>query len=157
MVPFAFGAASLIRRPVHRWCASLLFFFGIVASTDASFGAGAAAANSESIHAGESFASTMQRMTSARPGIMAAQRTFLAERYDLADRPAPGFTMTRGKAVQAGARARLSPGVTWALLAELTPAEIRARDIFPAGFRPLPHPQHAEGGMLFPSFAIAEV
>ena len=105
----------------------------------------------------EPFDSIQRRMAQARPGIMQAHQEFLAERYDLANRPADGVTMTRGKPVQRGARARLKSGVTWDQLAALTPGEIRARDIFPAGFKPLPHPNHAEGGMLFPHFVIDEL
>jgi len=109
------------------------------------------------VNSEEPFDAVQRRMVSAKPGIMQAHQTFLAERYDLANRPAAGVTMTRGKPVQAGARARLLPGVTWEMLAALTPDEIRARDIFPAGFRPLPHPNHPEGGMVFPLFVIDEL
>ena len=38
----------------------------------------------------ESFAAVMQRMTAAKPGIMSRQKALLEQRYDLADRPAPG-------------------------------------------------------------------
>jgi cytochrome c peroxidase len=47
--------------------------------------------------------------------------------------------------------------VTWDQLAKLTPDQIKARDIFPAGFLPLPHPNHPEGGMVFPKFEIDEM
>ncbi len=105
----------------------------------------------------ESFAAAERRRVQAKSGLMRAQQEFLLARYDLADRPVSGVTMTRGKPLQQGARARLAPGVTWESLAALTPDAIRARDIFPAGFKPLPHPDHPEGGMLFPSFVIAEL
>ena len=105
----------------------------------------------------EPFDVTEQRMEQARPGIMQAHREYLAERYDLADRPAEGITMTRGKPVQQGVRVRLKPGLTWEKLAALTPDEIRAQDLFPAGFMPLPHPNHPEGGMVFPHFVIDEL
>jgi cytochrome c peroxidase len=39
----------------------------------------------------------------------------------------------------------------------MQPEEIRSMDLFPAGFLPLPHPNHAEGGMLFPRFMIDEI
>ena len=39
----------------------------------------------------------------------------------------------------------------------MTPAEIREGSLFPAGFLPLPHPNHPEGGMLFPKFHIDEI
>ena len=105
----------------------------------------------------EPFDVTQRRMEQAKPGIMQAHQAFLAERYDLADRSADGVTMTRGKPVQQGARARLKPGLTWEKLAVLTPDEIRAQDLFPAGFMPLPHPNHPEGGMVFPHFVIDEL
>jgi cytochrome c peroxidase len=39
----------------------------------------------------------------------------------------------------------------------MSPDEIRQKNLFPAGFRPLPHPNHPEGGMLFPKIQIKEV
>jgi cytochrome c peroxidase len=105
----------------------------------------------------EPFDMVRRRMEQAKPGITQSQHEFLADRYDLADRPADGVTMTRGKAVQQGVRVRLKPGLTWQMLAVLTPDEIRAQGLFPAGFMPLPHPNHAEGGMLFPHFVIDEI
>jgi cytochrome c peroxidase len=39
----------------------------------------------------------------------------------------------------------------------MTAEQIRAQDAFPAGFLPLPHPNHPEGGMLFPKFHIDEI
>ncbi|MDP1580401.1 MAG: cytochrome B6 [Candidatus Didemnitutus sp.] len=104
----------------------------------------------------EPFAQTRERMESAKAAVMQSHLDYLAERYELADRPLAGVTMTRGKAVQQGTRVRLKPGVTWEILATLTPDEIRTRDIFPAGFRSLPHPNHSEGGMVFPQFVIDE-
>jgi cytochrome c peroxidase len=105
----------------------------------------------------EPFDATMQRMGTAKSAIMQAQKEFLEERYDLANRPADGVTMTRGKPVQEGVRARLKAGLTWEMLDALTPDEIRSRDLFPQGFMPLPHPNHAEGGMLFPHYVIDEI
>ena len=105
----------------------------------------------------EPFDSTRRRMEQAKPALMKSHQEFLAERYDLADRPADGVTMTRGKPVQQGARARLKSGLTWDALAALPPDQVRALDIFPPGYRPLPHPNHPEGGMLFPHFVLAEL
>jgi cytochrome c peroxidase len=39
----------------------------------------------------------------------------------------------------------------------MTPADIRDKGLFPMGFLPLPHPNHDEGGMLFPKFHIDEI
>jgi cytochrome c peroxidase len=97
------------------------------------------------------------RMSAARTDLMKRQAELLALRYDLADRAASGTTMSRGKPVQEGVRVRLPSGLTWDALAAMTPAEIREKGLYPAGFMPLPHPNHPEGGMVFPSFMIAEV
>lgn len=87
---------------------------------------------------------------------MRAAGGHLAERYDLTSRPS-GVKMTRGKDVQGGVRVRLAAGLTWQQLAGMTPEEIRRRGVWPLGFLPLPHPDHAEGGMLFPQSHIDEV
>lgn len=105
----------------------------------------------------EDFAVTMARMKAARAAIMRRQLDLLAARYDLRDRPAPGVTMYRGKPVQEAVRVRLPAGVSWDQLAALSPREIRDKNLFPAGFLPLPHPNQAEGGMLFPQFQIDEI
>jgi cytochrome c peroxidase len=84
-------------------------------------------------------------------------KQLLNNRYDLGNRPLAGATMTRGKKVQAGPRAKLKRGVTWEQLAKMTPEEIREQGLFPAGFLPLPHPDHEEGGMVFPKMMIDEV
>ena len=102
------------------------------------------------------FAETMQRMAAAKPVVMKRQLDLLEARYDLADRPHPTATMSKGKPVQTGVRVRLPEGQSWAALGGLTPAEIRDQGLFPSGFLPLPHPNHPEGGMLFPRFHIDE-
>lgn len=105
----------------------------------------------------EGFSDTMTRMAAAKPGIMKRQMDLLAERYDLSDRPAPGVTMSGGKAVQAGVRVKLTPGLTWQKLAQMAPEEIKRKGLWPKGFLPLPHPNHAEGGMVFPQHHIDEI
>jgi cytochrome c peroxidase len=102
----------------------------------------------------EPFEAVRKRMTAAKAGIQQKHGALLAERYDLADRPAPDAKMFRGKAVQSGVRAKLPAGVTWESLAGMTPEQIRSANAFPLGFLPLPHPNHPEGGMLFPQFHI---
>ncbi len=47
--------------------------------------------------------------------------------------------------------------MTWEKLAGMTPDEIKRQDAFPAGYLPLPHPDHEEGGMVFPEMMIDEV
>jgi cytochrome c peroxidase len=105
----------------------------------------------------ESFESIMTRMKAAKPEVMKRQMDLLGERYDLSNRPAVGVTMSRGKPVQEGVRIKLPVGMTWERLAGMSPEEIREKNLFPAGFFPLPHPNHAEGGMLFPKFHIEEI
>jgi cytochrome c peroxidase len=105
----------------------------------------------------EPFETVFKRMSAAKDDVMNRQMGLLAERYDLADRPASGVTMSGGKAVQAGVRVKLPPGATWDSLARMSPDEIRDKKFFPAGFLPLPHPNHPEGGMVFPKFQIDEV
>ena len=105
----------------------------------------------------EDFSTTMNRMQEAKPTVMKRQLDLLRERYDLSDRPAQGVTMTNGKAIQSGVRVKLSKGTTWDALSALSPEDIRERNLFPAGFYPLPHPNHAEGGMVFPKFEIDEI
>jgi cytochrome c peroxidase len=39
----------------------------------------------------------------------------------------------------------------------MSPEEIREKDLWPQGFLPLPHPNHPEGGMVFPKFHIDEI
>ena len=105
----------------------------------------------------EEFASIMARMKAAMPEVMKRQMDLLDARYDLSNRPANGVTMSRGKPIQEGVRIRLPQGMTWDTLAAMGPEEIREKNMFPSGFFPLPHPNHPEGGMLFPKFHIDEI
>jgi len=102
------------------------------------------------------FQKVFQEKTAARAATMRAANEYLAQRYDLANRPSPE-KMVRGKPVQAGVRVKLPAGVTWQQLAAMSPDEIRRRNLWPEGFLPLPAPDHLEGGMLFPQFHIDEV
>jgi cytochrome c peroxidase len=85
---------------------------------------------------------------------MARQQALLESRYDLKSRPDNNVRMGRGKPVQVGPTARLPQGVTWQQLAGMSSDEIRRRNLFPAGYLPLPHPKHDAGGMLFPQMEI---
>jgi cytochrome c peroxidase len=103
------------------------------------------------------FATVKQTMEKEKPAVMQRQLGLLAERYDLSDKPLAGVKMSRGKAVQDGVRVKLPKGVSWQQLAAMGPEQIRDKDLFPRGFLPLPHPNHPEGGMLFPKFHIDEI
>jgi cytochrome c peroxidase len=105
----------------------------------------------------EDFGTVFARMRAAKAEVEKRQRDLLASRYDLSDRPVAGASMSRGKAIQGGIRVKLPAGTTWDGLAKMTPDEIREKGVFPAGFLPLPHPNHPEGGMVFPVFHINEV
>ena len=105
----------------------------------------------------EDFDQTMARMKAAKPEVMKRQMALLEARYDMSDQPASGITMSRGKAVQAGVRVKLPPDTTWEALANMTPEAIREKGLFPMGFLPLPHPNHPEGGMVFPQHHIDEI
>lgn len=105
----------------------------------------------------ESFDTLVKRLTQEKPKFAERQTKLLEERYDLADKPAEGVTMTKGKAVQSGVRVKLVKGSTWEKLAALPPAEIKEQNLWPEGFYPLPHPHHEAGGMLFPQPQIDEV
>jgi cytochrome c peroxidase len=105
----------------------------------------------------EDFATTMARMKAAKPEVMQRQMALLNERYDLSNHPLKGMTMSRGKPIQEGVRVKLPKGMTWDQLTGTNPEDIRSKDQFPAGFFPLPHPNHAEGGMTFPKFHIDEI
>src|ERR1700737_3781608 len=102
----------------------------------------------------ESFASIMARMTAAKPGIEKEHSAVLNERYDLSDRPAQGVTMDRGKPLQEGARVKLPAGMPGEKLAAMSADQIREQNLYPKGFYPLPHPNHTDGGFVFPHFLI---
>ncbi len=104
----------------------------------------------------EDFNSLVRRLQGEKPTFAKRQQSLLAARYDLADRPASGVKMSGGKAVQEGVRVKLPAGRTWDQLAALSPAEIKAKQLWPAGFLPLPHPHQEAGGMIFPKFLIEE-
>jgi cytochrome c peroxidase len=91
----------------------------------------------------------------AKPAVLRRQQNLLNERYDLADRPVPGVKMSGGrKAVQAGVRVKLRSGTSWDSLANMSPDDIKAKGLFPAGFLPLPHVKHLTGGQVFPQNQI---
>jgi Cft2 family RNA processing exonuclease len=61
-----------------------------------------------------------------KPQVMQRQEQLLNQRYDLSDQPVSGVMMSGGRrAVQGGVRVKLSQGVTWSSLAEMSPQEVR--------------------------------
>ena len=93
-----------------------------------------------------------------KPQVMRRQEGLLSERYDLSDRALPGVMMSGGrKPVQAEVRVKPRGGTSWESLAQLSPEEIRNRNLLPEGFRPLPHVKQATGGQVFPDDQINEI
>jgi len=94
----------------------------------------------------------MKRDKANRPRVMEAARKLLVDRYDLSRRVDPDVKMTRGKPIPIGPTARLKRAVTWDQLAQMSPDEIREKDLFP--YLPLPHVSHPVGGMVFPQIHV---
>lgn len=105
----------------------------------------------------ESFKDIMSRMEKAKSDVMKRQMNLLKDRYDLSDRKVKGITMSGGKPIQKGVRAKLPKNMTWEKITAMSSEKIKEKDLFPAGFLPLPHPNHPEGGMVFPKFHIDEI
>jgi len=142
-----------------RWGLSLILVASLMVTLATAFAqdSGKGATSYAPVDIKEDFASIMARMKAAKPGVEKKHADLLKERYDLSNRAAQGVTMSRGKPVQEGVRIKLSKAMTWDKLAAMSPDEIREKDVFPAGFFPLPFPNHPEGGMLFPKFHIDEI
>jgi len=104
----------------------------------------------------EDFPALVKRLQQAKPKFAERHQKLLEQRYDLSDQPAKAV-MSKGKPVQDGVRVKLAAGMTWEKLAAMTPAEIKTKDAWPAGFFPLPHPHHEAQGMLFPKPQIDEM
>jgi len=104
----------------------------------------------------EDLPTLINRLQTEKPKFAKRQQDLLAQRYDLVNKAATGAMMSRGKAVQDGVRVKLPAGLTWEKLAAMSPDEIKDKQLWPAGFFPLPHPHHEAGGMIFPQFLIDE-
>lgn len=105
----------------------------------------------------EDFPSIVKRMEAQKASLAKRHQDLLNERYDLRNIPSKYTVMSGGKPLQEGVRVKLFPGSTWESLSRMTPDAIKAQGLFPKGFLPLPHPNHPEGGMLFPRFEIDEI
>jgi cytochrome c peroxidase len=105
----------------------------------------------------EDFATIMSRMQNDKAAVMKRQMDLLNERYDLGSHPSKVMMSAGRKPIQEGVRVKLPQGMTWEKLAGMTPDEVREKGLWPKGFYPLPHPNHPEGGMLFPKSHIDEI
>ena len=103
------------------------------------------------------FEEVLKQDTADKPKVMADQKALLEKRYDLGDKPSKMQMSGGRKAVQAGVRVKPQSGVTWDKLGSMTPEEIKQKNAFPMGFRPLPHVKHMVGGMVFLQKQIDEI
>jgi hypothetical protein len=69
----------------------------------------------------EDFAKIKKNFEGAKEKFGKQQAAHLEERYDLADKAANGSKMSRGKAVQAGPRTKLSGDMNWEKLGGMSP------------------------------------
>ena len=76
----------------------------------------------------ESFEDIMSRMEKAKPAVMKRQMNLLEDRYDLSDRKVKDITMSRGKPIQEGVRAKLPKNMTWEKISAMSPEEIKEKD-----------------------------
>ena len=134
-----------------------VFLFALIAAALA--GAGGLAVYAQSAKVVSSYGPTNQEMTfseikAARMAVKVARAKahaeLLSSRYDLKESTGDA-RMSGGKAIPVGPTARLG-GTTWEQLDKMTPEQIKEKGLFP--YPPLPFPDHAEGGMLFPKMTI---
>jgi len=100
------------------------------------------------------FSEVMDSDVSEKPKYQNAISELMNQRYDLADKPSPVKMSAGRKAVQWGVRVRTYQGGDWDALSQMTPEQIKEQNLFPGGFRPLPHAKNAAGGMVFPAEQI---
>jgi cytochrome c peroxidase len=105
----------------------------------------------------KSFEKMMAEDKANKASVMAKHSKLMEERYDLAVKVDKSVTMTRGKPIPVGPTAKLANGTSWEKLAAMSPDDVRAKDAFPKGYLPLPHPNHDTGGMLFTQREIKEL
>ncbi len=147
---------SKARHPVPRVCLCGLLSLA-VALTAAAGQAGEVELPDQTympVKIDEDFESIKARDVAAKAEIMQRHRELLEARYDLRDDPSDVMMSGGRKAVQQGVRVRLPEGMTWERLNAMSPAEIKRRNLFPMGFRPLPHAHHETGGQVFPQDQI---
>lgn len=95
--------------------------------------------------------------TAEKEEVQQGQKKLLEQRYDLKDDPSDVMMSGGRKAVQQGVRVKLHGVSGWDQLNDLGAGRIKEGNLFPMGFRPLPHTKHAVGGMVFPDEQIKEI
>jgi cytochrome c peroxidase len=102
----------------------------------------------------KTFEQILQQDTAEKQQVADAHKALLDSRYDLRNNPS-NVQMSGGrKAVQQGVRVKLHGGASFESLSRMTPEQIKEQNLFPQGFRPLPHVKHPTGGMVFPKQQI---
>jgi cytochrome c peroxidase len=102
----------------------------------------------------EPFEGVMAQDKSQKAMVMKRHMDLLNERYDLSRKVTTEVTMSNGKPLPVGPTAKLKSGLTWEKLAGMNPEKIKEEGLFP--YLPLPHPNHAVGGMLFTQIQIKQ-
>jgi cytochrome c peroxidase len=102
----------------------------------------------------EPFEKVMAQDKSQKAMVMKRHMDLLNERYDLSKKVTTEVTMSNGKPLAVGPTAKLKGGLGWEKLAAMKPEKIKEDGIFP--YLPLPHPNHAVGGMLFTQIQIKQ-
>ncbi|MEX0936678.1 MAG: cytochrome B6 [Pirellulales bacterium] len=105
----------------------------------------------------EDFETIMNRDAGQKDEVMQQQQALFDRRYDMSDQPSDVMMSAGRKPVQQSVRVKLRGDVTWEQLSEMSPEEVREQDVFPMGFRPLPHTKHAAGGQVFPQNQIDKI
>src|SRR5437868_6750666 len=105
----------------------------------------------------DSFEQIYEKDTGEKDDVMSRQKELLEKRYDLRDNPSDVQMSGKRKPVQQGVRVKPPNGFNWDRLAKMSPEQIKRQNLFPMGFRPLPHAKHATGGMEFPKREIDEI
>ena len=102
----------------------------------------------------ESFEKVMAQDKAQKAMVMKRQMDLLNERYDLTRHVTTEVTMSGGKPLPVGPTAKLKGRLTWEKLAGMTPEKMKEEGSFP--YLPLPHPNHATGGILFTQIQIKQ-
>ncbi len=105
----------------------------------------------------KSFEEVFKADTGEKAAVQARQQALLEKRYDLSNSASNVPMSGKRKAVQQGVRVKLPNGTSWDKLSSMTADEIKQQNLFPMGFRPLPHVKHMTGGMVFPKQQIDEI
>ncbi len=84
-----------------------------------------------------------------KPILMKDVRDYMAGRFDFSDETMDGRVMSGGrKPIMRGPVARVADGLSFDELGQMSPEEIRKRDLFP--YKPLCHPLQSNAHMVFP-------